>query len=169
VGKGSVFSLAIPVGLDVQSPALGGQRERNEGAAPEAKAGQDFRFSGTVLLAEDSEGSQVLAKKMLKRIGFDVDIVRDGKEAIEKVRGQSYDLILMDMSMPVLDGYEAARQLRDGGVTTPIIALTAYAMEGDREKCIEAGCDDYLAKPFHPAGLATVLSKHITSENTSVL
>jgi CheY-like chemotaxis protein/chemotaxis receptor (MCP) glutamine deamidase CheD len=106
-----------------------------------------MQFSGKVLLAEDSKGCQILTQRTLDQFGLEVDIVNNGKDAIEKIMQQAYDLVLMDMKMPHMDGYEATEELRKNGVKTPIIALTAYAMTPDREKCLNAGCDDYLSKP----------------------
>ena len=90
-----------------------------------------------------------------------MEIAEDGKEAIEKALQQSYELIFMDIQMPKMDGYEATRKLRQEGITTPIIALTAYAMAGDADKCIEAGCDDYISKPIDKEELRKILSKYV--------
>jgi CheY-like chemotaxis protein len=94
----------------------------------------------------------------LARKGFEVQIAVDGKEGVEKATSGAYDLILMDMSLPEIDGWEATRQLRasQGTEQIPIIALTAHAMAGDREKALEAGCDDYDTKPIE---LPRLLSK----------
>lgn len=165
LGKGSVFSLLIPA-----APAAAPARPATPAApihakesTPDSKTAQPVELSGKVLVAEDSEGSQILTRKMLKRIGLEADIAADGKEALEKATKTTYDLILMDMQMPVYNGYEATQQLRKEGVTTPIIALTAYAMEGDREKCIDAGCDDYLSKPFEQKDLTRIINKHLAT------
>ncbi len=103
-----------------------------------------------ILLVEDNEMNRDMLSRRLERRGYSVIIAVDGAEGIEKTRSAAPDLILMDMSLPVLDGWEATRQLKTAPETQsiPIIALTAHAMSGDREKAIEAGCDDYDTKPI---------------------
>jgi hypothetical protein len=156
VGTGSVFSLIIPTGvLSDTEDAI----DENKGES-ELENKTD-KFSGKVLVAEDIKGSQILIKTHLNHLGLDVTIVNDGKKAIEEAGEGTYDLILMDIRMPGLDGYEATRRLRKQGVTTPIIALTAYAMVGDKEKCLEAGCDDYLSKPIEHEKLLEILSRFL--------
>ncbi len=103
-----------------------------------------------ILLVEDNEMNRDMLSRRLMRKGFDVSLAVDGAEGVAKARGERPDLILLDMSLPVLDGWEAARQLKADDATRaiPIIALTAHAMAGDREKALEAGCDDYDTKPI---------------------
>ncbi len=161
VGAGSVFSLVIPAGVDGESSILPAADDRSEESVSQSQPIDNLTFSGTVLVAEDEESSQILAEKILKKFGLEVVIAANGEEAIEKALRESYDLILMDIQMPVLDGYEAMRKLRREGITTPIIALTAYAMPGDREKCMEAGCDAYISKPFELKELRKVLASQI--------
>jgi two-component system cell cycle response regulator DivK len=102
-----------------------------------------------ILVVEDDEINRDMLSRRLERRGYQVVIAVDGEQAVVMARSQSPDLILMDLSLPVLDGWEATRQLRAASETrtVPIIALTAHAMQGDREKAIEAGCDDYDTKP----------------------
>jgi CheY-like chemotaxis protein len=102
-----------------------------------------------ILLVEDDEINRDMLSRRLERRGYEVVIAIDGEQAMVMTRSEAPDLILMDMSLPVLDGWEATRQLRAASETrtVPIIALTAHAMQGDREKAIEAGCDDYDTKP----------------------
>ncbi len=111
-----------------------------------------------ILLVEDNEMNRDMLSRRLQRRGFDVELAFDGRQGVEMARAGAYDLILMDMSLPEIDGWEATRQLRAAPETekVPIIALTAHAMAGDREKALEAGCDDYDTKPIE---LDRLLSK----------
>ena len=103
-----------------------------------------------VLLVEDNEESRDGLSRHLRRKGYEVLVAVDGRQGVDVVRAQAPDLILIDMSLPVLDGWEATRQLKAAPQTRgiPVIALTAHAMSGDREKALEAGCDDYDTKPI---------------------
>jgi CheY-like chemotaxis protein len=117
-----------------------------------------------LLLAEDNAINQLVAVKMLEKMGYRVDVVANGQEALAAARDLPYDLVLMDCQMPEMDGFEATRRLRDPQSAVldhqvPIIAMTAYAMKGDREKCLAAGMDDYLSKPVQAAQLAEVLER----------
>ena len=94
---------------------------------------------------------------------MEVTVVDDGLLACEAIKFESFDLILMDMQMPNMDGYEATRQLRKDGVDIPIIALTANAMKGDEEKCLGAGCNDYLSKPIDIKKLRSILEKYLSA------
>jgi CheY-like chemotaxis protein len=98
---------------------------------------------------------------MLKHLGFRADVAANGLEVLRALARQPYDVILMDVQMPEMDGLEAAREIRKRWPNGPkIIALTAYALSGDREKCLEAGMDDYIAKPIQKEELAEALKKH---------
>ncbi|MDH5539079.1 MAG: response regulator, partial [Rhizobacter sp.] len=102
----------------------------------------------------------------LELLGLEVDVAEDGQEALARLRTTRYEAVLMDCQMPVLDGWQATRRWRvqerlAGTSRTPIIALTANAVAGDRERCIEAGMDDYLAKPFEMAALAGMMQRHV--------
>ena len=102
-----------------------------------------------ILLVEDHEEIWDFLSRRLKRRGYDVLLAHDGQAAVERTRSERPDVVLLDMNLPVLDGWTAARRLKDDADTAriPIIALTAHAMSGDREKALEAGCDDYHPKP----------------------
>jgi two-component system, cell cycle response regulator DivK len=103
-----------------------------------------------ILLVEDNEMNRDMLSRRLVRKGYDVVMALDGRQAVEMASGESPDLIIMDMSLPIIDGWEATRQVKAAPETRaiPVIALTAHAMAGDREKAIEAGCDDYDTKPI---------------------
>jgi PAS domain S-box-containing protein len=115
-----------------------------------------------ILLAEDNPTNQQVALGMLKKLGFGADAVTDGQEVLKALKSAPYDLVLMDCQMPVMDGYEASRQIRGSGMSfkdIPIIAMTAHAMTGDREKCLEAGMNDYISKPVSPQLLFEAIEK----------
>jgi len=111
-----------------------------------------------ILLVEDNEMNRDMLSRRLQRRGFEVEMAVDGREGVDMAQNGEYDLILMDMSLPEIDGWEATRRLRasPGTEKIPIIALTAHAMAGDREEAIEAGCDEYDTKPIE---LPRLLSK----------
>ncbi len=131
--------------------------------APAADARDDTRLRGHVLLAEDNPVNQEVARAMLDGLGVRVDVAVNGKEALAMRARRDYDLILMDCQMPVMDGYQATAEIRAleaaGDSRLPIVAMTANAMEGDRQRCLEAGMDDYLAKPYSMSQLAQVLGR----------
>jgi CheY-like chemotaxis protein len=111
-----------------------------------------------ILLVEDNEMNRDMLSRRLERKGYEVLVAVDGAEGVSRAQADAPDLILMDMSLPVLDGWEATRRLKAGPATQaiPVIALTAHAMSGDREKALQAGCDDYDTKPIE---LPRLLSK----------
>jgi CheY-like chemotaxis protein len=147
-----------------------------------------------ILVADDHQVNQKLAVLMLERLGHRVDVVANGQEAIDAIHRKTYDLILMDCQLPVMDGYDATRKIREAeGVTRealderrevkendsphtlhltsdhiPIIALTANAMREDREKCLEIGMDDYLSKPIKPEQLAKILSQWLPKQKSDI-
>jgi two-component system cell cycle response regulator DivK len=102
-----------------------------------------------ILIVEDNEDNWQILSRRLRRRGYDVVVARNGKQGMDMARSERPDLILMDMNLPLLDGWEATRMLKKSPKTqhVPVVALTAHAMSGDRDKCIEAGCDDYHTKP----------------------
>ncbi len=153
-GSGSTFTLEIPLPFRPQgAEALTNQtQEHGEGT------GQH------VLLVEDNPVNQTVIEAMLRSLGYQVSLVGDGAQAVHQASRHHYSAILMDCRLPVLDGYEATRQIRqmNGGATLPIIALTANALQGDREACLAAGMNDYLAKPFKRADLLRVMQRWLS-------
>jgi signal transduction histidine kinase/ActR/RegA family two-component response regulator len=139
---------------------------------PEEDHGQEtwrpheFHLRGRVLVVDDSPVNALVARSMLERFGLRVDVAEDGEEALQRMRQLSYDAVLMDCQMPGLDGFETTQRWRRdepalGHGHLPIIALTANAVSGDREQCLAAGMDDYLAKPFDLNDLGAVLQRHL--------
>jgi len=112
-----------------------------------------------VLVAEDNIVNQKVASRLLEKLGCHVGVVANGREAVEMTSKFPYALILMDCQMPEMDGFEATQAIRQMETYTPIIALTANAMQGDRERCLRAGMNDYLSIPVTPEGLRNMLEK----------
>lgn len=115
-----------------------------------------------ILVVEDNVINQKVILGMLRHFGYEADVVVNGEQSVQAVQDKGYDLVFMDVQMPIMDGYRATELIRqlpgDKGKTT-IVAMTANAMEGDRESCLAAGMDDYLSKPIIPQGLEQVLQK----------
>ena len=167
IGVGSIFRVTVPTG------PLGGVRMLDDPksatvVAADATVSQVLR-SGLqgcrILLAEDGPDNQRLISFVLKKAGAEVMVAVNGKRALDAAlaaggEGKPFDVILMDMQMPVMDGYEAARRLFSRGCDTPIIALTAHAMSGDRQTSLAAGCTDYATKPIDQAKLIALIETH---------
>lgn len=154
--KGSIFSIEIPFKF----------AEESAGDATMPGAGYRDNLSGKkVLIVEDNEINIALIENLLTRKNMSVDISMNGEEAVEKHFKNDYDIILMDIQMPKMNGYQATAAIREheaeSGRKIPIIALTAYAMEEDKEKCLSAGMDDYLSKPFKADELYTLMLKYL--------
>jgi signal transduction histidine kinase/CheY-like chemotaxis protein/HPt (histidine-containing phosphotransfer) domain-containing protein len=162
LGKGSHFLLRIDTGdisgVPLVMPAA---IERIRGGTAAAHGGQHKLPPIDILLVEDGETNRKLITLMLKRAGASVATAENGELGVKAASAKAYDVILMDMQMPVLDGYSATRRLRAAGTNVPIIALTANAMTSDREKCLAAGCTDYLTKPINADALFTAVHRAI--------
>jgi signal transduction histidine kinase/ActR/RegA family two-component response regulator len=165
LGKGTTFSVTIamlPLD-DVQSS------EHSTDVSERSVAAQDDppKLNCRILLAEDGLDNQRLIAFLLQTAGAEVTVVEDGQKAVEHAIHEeeanvAFDLILMDMQMPVMDGYEASRKLRSMGYRGPILALTAHAMREDRQKCLDAGCDDYVTKPVDRRAMLQQVSTYTT-------
>jgi TMAO reductase system sensor TorS len=168
LGKGSKFYFEVPV-RSSERPWTGDSSivELPDGFR-EMLISQRRHQNVRILVAEDNPVNRTVALGQLEELGFDAQAVKNGHEVLAAVERERYDLILMDCQMPELDGYETSRRLRELEAQEPqrirvkIIAITAHAMKGDRERCIEAGMDDYLAKPFRAAALAEVISRTLS-------
>ncbi|MBP8605905.1 MAG: response regulator [Phycisphaerae bacterium] len=162
-GRGSVFTMRLPIGTCSKKPAIEPYPVLNEMAALSEAAAQPPAPdpAGRILVAEDAVANQKLITILLERKGHKVTLVENGQQAIEAVQKNSFDLIFMDMLMPVMSGYEAVRQLRAAGCTLPIIALTANAMSDDEKKCLQCGCDEYISKPINRQKLDALLTKYL--------
>src|SRR5262249_17754177 len=120
-----------------------------------------IQLNGRILFAEDGLDNQRLISTHLRKAGAEVVIADNGKIAVDLMAAEQFDLVIMDMQMPVLDGYGAASKLRSRGCTHPIIALTAHAMAEDRAKCLAAGCTDYLTKPIERDKLLRTVASYL--------
>jgi PAS domain S-box-containing protein len=170
--KGSVFSFTLDVGTPSSTPA--GKPE----AAPDVAVSDEMEYvydptkklTCRLLLAEDGPDNQRLLSHILRKAGAEVMLAENGQAAVELVldarrQGADFDLILMDMQMPILDGYDATKRLRSTGFETPIVALTAHAMTSDRDKCLAAGCNNYLTKPIDRAQLLNMVARYARKES----
>ena len=129
--------------------------------------GQEAKGPGRLLIVEDARCTQMTIRLFLKKMNVTAETVENGKMACEmaeksQAEGNPYDLILMDMQMPQMNGYEATRWLRKHGWEGPIVAVTAYTTAKDREKCVEAGCNDHLSKPITEMGLRNVIAQYLS-------
>jgi CheY-like chemotaxis protein len=144
-GKGSDFHFTCVLEKSVEEDSLSATRVNNI----EDCAGENVL---KLLIVEDDEVSKIVIENLASRKGWEVILAENGKEAIDAYREQGFNVVLMDVQMPIFDGYKATRVIRplenQKGIHTPIIAMTAYALAGDREKCLESGMDDYLSKPI---------------------
>lgn len=156
-GHGSCFTLEIPLPFSAQQPA-----PRPEASSP----GPALQQTLSVLLVEDNPVNQTVIEAMLRSLGYKVTLVADGAQAVSAVQRESFAAVLMDCRLPIMDGYEATRRIRKLAAMgqVPIIALTANALQGDREACLQAGMNDYLAKPFKRAELQELLDRWLSPD-----
>ncbi|WP_254507645.1 ATP-binding protein [Anatilimnocola floriformis] len=167
-GIGSRFCLTLAVDIPAGTAWLQPQANSRTAASAGTKSTASIQLPKgcRVLLVEDGPDNQRLISHFMKKAGAEIAIAENGALGVQAAwqsiaEGRPFDLILMDMQMPVLDGYKATTQLRQSGYTAPIIALTAHAMSGDRQKCLDAGCDDYAMKPIERAMLLEMIARYL--------
>jgi PAS domain S-box-containing protein len=168
-GKGSLFAVKLPLvwPKNLPAPAWIAAETLVGKAVEKAKPSPlkvQTRLTGRVLLVEDGEDNRRVILHILKRFGLAADVAVNGAEAVEAATRTPFDLILMDLEMPVMDGFAATQTLRDAGYLRPIVALTAFSMVEDREKAIRIGCTEYLTKPVDMKLFAEMLTRHLTPE-----
>lgn len=162
-GQGALFYFIVPLHAVIFNEDF--QDNNNAEALLPVARGTEERSSQIlrILLAEDNKANQKLAMMLLKKIGYEASLAENGREAVQAAQSGKYDLILMDCQMPEMDGFEATIAIREAEKNTqrhiPIIAMTANAMQGDREKCISVGMDDYISKPINPKQLKQIVER----------
>ncbi len=157
---------------DVSEPEAAAPARKSGGPRGVVMSADAILPSARLLLAEDNPVNQKVATLTLRRLGYRPDVVANGKQAVMAVRRAPYDVVLMDIMMPVMDGLEATSQIKADPGPHPapaIVALTANAMEGDRQRCLDAGCDDYLAKPVAPEELAATIERAVRARAAGAL
>ena len=169
-GKGSVFTTEIQVTLPESVSMADDMRKwfphKEERKKKPSKLPENISLAGLrILLVEDGPDNQRLVSHVLRKVGAMVVIAENGLEAIKQVEfskeaQEPFDLVLMDMQMPIMDGYDATARLREMRYSVPIIALTAHAMSNDRQKCLQAGCDDYASKPIDVKSLIKMVASY---------
>ena len=161
-GKGTVFTVTIDPGPIAEDVTLVTQATlKNHDVVHSLKPTRNRRIDGGghVLIVDDTKANRDLASLMLSKIGLTFDVAENGKEALEQLAKRPYDVVLMDVNMPVMDGLTATRHLRKAGLKTPVIAVTAMALDSEKAKCIDSGCDSFLLKPIRRESLINVLAE----------
>jgi len=157
LNEGSEFILSIPMEIDEHESTLK-TIDLEESLQIKPKSGS------TILLAEDNFLSQKLAHRILTNMGMHVTVANNGKIAVDLVKSNPFDLVILDIQMPVMDGIEAAKQIRAFNQKTPILAMTANAFSEDRALCLAAGMNDYISKPIDPKSLSRALATWIPED-----
>ncbi|HZU26118.1 MAG TPA: response regulator [Bryobacteraceae bacterium] len=165
VGKGSIFSADLTCLLVSPGQQTTAAEEEHQQAVADQRSA-----ANRILVVEDNQVNQKVVTAVLKKRGFEIELANNGEQALTKLENSTaFDLILMDVQMPVLDGLEATRRIRQNPRwrELPILAMTAHAMNGDRERCIDAGMNGYISKPVHPSHLLRVLSEYLPAPATT--
>ena len=167
-GEGSTFSLTVPAGVYIETQPLMTEFNHDEIGETRAKGAPaiSVKFAGRILVVEDDYVNQKTILAILKKLGLQTDIANDGSQAVRKATEEYFELILMDMHMPNMNGYEATKALRKKGLTLPIIALTASVMKSEFDRCLDVGCDGYLAKPINRRKLLEMLARYLPSPDS---
>jgi PAS domain S-box-containing protein len=153
-GVGSTFWFAIPLAA---APA---EEPEMDETAPPAPSASRPPATPRALLVEDNPTNQFVARRFIEKAGCVVDVASNGAEALEKIAAADFDVVFMDCQMPIMDGYEATKRIRQGRLSTvPIVAMTAHAMKGDRERCLAVGMTEYLSKPLKPDTVAEMIER----------
>jgi signal transduction histidine kinase/FixJ family two-component response regulator len=168
-GEGSIFTFSLGTGpLDEVKLHNRPPSDALNGLPENQPQGTDVPRHRRVLLVEDGPTNRKFIRALLEEEGLEVDAAENGQVAVVLAQGKAYDVILMDMQMPVMDGYTATREIRTWDEDIPIVALTAHAMAGDKEKCLQAGCSDYLTKPVEAATLVQKVLYHVGCKSRPV-
>jgi two-component system sensor histidine kinase/response regulator len=158
--------------FDAVVAVLSREEKQQPGLITRHTLNEQRKLGQRILLAEDNAINQKLAVVLLQKAGYSVDAVETGAQALEKVQSDQYNVVLMDVQMPEMDGFEATQHIREWererGSHIPIIAMTAHAMQGDRERCLEAGMDDYVSKPLEPKVLFAALDRWVRSTESTI-
>jgi signal transduction histidine kinase/ActR/RegA family two-component response regulator len=165
LGSSTRFRVELPVRVAAGTPNLAAPMSAAVRQPVPRRPATDALAGRRVLLCEDGPDNQRLIAMVLQKAGAEVELAGDGRQGIDAATaalaaGRPFDVVLMDMQMPRVDGYEATRQLRHLGFLQPVIALTAHAMAGDRQRCLDAGCTDYASKPIDRAALVRMIAEH---------
>jgi two-component system, sensor histidine kinase SagS len=163
VGRGTKFVVTLPCEIDLE--AIGNETPVEQLQMPQSYAGTS---KARILIVEDNQVNQKVVTSVLRKRGYTIDLANDGQEALAKLeRDGVYDLVLMDVQMPVLDGLETTRLIRKDPrwKELPIVAMTAHAMNGDKERCLDAGMNGYISKPVHPSHLLNTVGEYLASRS----
>jgi len=165
VGEGSTFTLLIAANLNESTTFRKLLDNGKVNKHPNETPRPPTKFNGKILIAEDNEYNRKLIELILQRMGLETTLAANGREAVEAAEKQIFDLIFMDIQMPVMNGYEAIQIIRGKNPTVSIVALTAHTMTGDKERFLQAGCNDYLGKPIIKEELIMILKKYLPTTN----
>jgi len=167
-GKGSVVSLTIPINLPSEdNTKLESNQAKKEGRKMFKKSSKLKEPIARVLVADDNKTSQLLVALLLEKMGIEAVAVDDGRQVVEKALAEEFDIVLMDIQMPIINGFEATKTLREKGFDKPIIAVTAHAMESDKQRCLNSGCDAYISKPINRNKLRKVVMSSLNKSETA--